>query len=93
MSHLDKEMMLLSKGIKVISLFFIDRVDKYREYGEDGAVSKGIYAKIFEEEYFQISKYPKYQHIFVSEEWKSLLQVDVDKIHDGYFSGCVCSYS
>lgn len=86
MSHLDKEMMLLSKGIKVISLFFIDRVDKYREYGEDGAVSKGIYAEIFEEEYFQISKYPKYQHIFVSEEWKSLLQVDVDKIHDGYFS-------
>ena len=49
--HFDKELSLNEKGIKVLSLFFIDKVANYRQYGEDGNPIKGPYAKIFEEEY------------------------------------------
>ncbi|MBO4664823.1 MAG: DEAD/DEAH box helicase family protein [Bacteroidaceae bacterium] len=50
-SHLEKERQLYSRGIKVLSLFFIDEVEKYRQYDEDGNEVKGEYAQIFEEEY------------------------------------------
>lgn len=50
-SHLEKEKVLFRKGIKVLSLFFIDSVDKYRVYDQDGNEALGEYAKIFEEEY------------------------------------------
>ncbi len=50
-SHLEKESELFEKGIKVLSLFFIDSVGKYRAYDEDGQPMQGDYAKIFEEEY------------------------------------------
>lgn len=50
-SHLQKEKVLFKKGIKVLSLFFIDSVDKYRVYDKDGNEELGDYAKIFEEEY------------------------------------------
>ena len=46
-----KEIRLNSKGIKVLSLFFIDRVANYRDYDSDGKVIQGKYAKMFEEEY------------------------------------------
>lgn len=49
-AHFQKEMMLFSRGIKVLSLFFIDEVAKYRQYDETGEVP-GEYARIFEEEY------------------------------------------
>src|SRR5699024_11530695 len=48
--HLDKELRLRPQGLKVLSLFFIDRVANYREYDEDLNPSKGKYAKMFEEE-------------------------------------------
>src|SRR5690554_925795 len=48
-AHLDKEKQLFNQGIKVLSLFFIDEVVKYRDYGRDD--EKGEYARIFEEEY------------------------------------------
>ncbi|ARV07586.1 restriction endonuclease subunit R [Polaribacter sp. SA4-10] len=51
LSHLQKEKELFSKDIKVLSLFFIDTVDKYRKYDENGEQVLGEYAEIFEEEY------------------------------------------
>jgi restriction endonuclease len=49
--HLDKELRPRPQGIKVLSLFFIDEVAKYRSYDSDGNSVKGDYARIFEEEY------------------------------------------
>ncbi|WP_323662360.1 DEAD/DEAH box helicase family protein [Aliarcobacter butzleri] len=62
--HLDKEMKLNPMGIKVLSLFFIDRVANYRYYDENGNTLKGKYAIWFEEEYQKIIKYPKYNSLF-----------------------------
>jgi len=50
-SHLEKERALYPLGIKVLSLFFIDEVAKYRQYGPDGSERNGVYADLFEEEY------------------------------------------
>src|SRR5206468_12880752 len=49
--HLDKEKRLRPQGIKVLSLFFIDEVARYRRYDSEGKPVKGDYARIFEEEY------------------------------------------
>lgn len=49
--HLDKELRLNPRGIKVLSLFFIDKVANYRDYDKDGNPIKGKYALMFEEEY------------------------------------------
>jgi len=49
--HLDKEMRLRPQGLKVLSLFFIDRVANYRDYDDDGNPQPGKYARMFEEEY------------------------------------------
>ncbi|MGI6664372.1 MAG: DEAD/DEAH box helicase family protein [Christensenellaceae bacterium] len=80
--HLDKELRLLEQGIKVLSLFFIDRVDRYRTYDEDGNDGKGEYATMFEEEYARLILLPKYKKI------RGLLPAaeDVATAHDGYFS-------
>ena len=75
-THLDKELRYLEKGIKVLSLFFIDKVDKYRH--EDG--SKGIYANMFEECYEELINKPKYAVL------QSKFTSDISKIHNGYFS-------
>ena len=53
-SHLEKEKQLFGQGIKVLSLFFIDTVEKYRVYDELGEQQLGEYAKIFEEEYDKV---------------------------------------
>ena len=75
-AHLDKELRYYDKGIKVLSLFFIDEVKKYRtETGE-----KGIYAQMFEECYNELINKPKYA------ELKSRFNPDVNKAHNGYFS-------
>ena len=50
-SHIEKERLMFHKGIKVLSLFFIDEVAKYRKYDEDGNAIPGEYEEIFEEEY------------------------------------------
>lgn len=75
-THLDKELMYTEKGIKVLSLFFIDEVKKYRT--EDGG--KGIYAEMFEECYNQLIAYEKYTPL--REKFSTI----VEKAHDGYFS-------
>ena len=61
-SHLEKERALFSRGIKCLSLFFIDEVAKYRSYGEDGEAELGEYGRIFEEEYARaVEEYDKGQ--------------------------------
>ncbi len=80
--HLDKELRLTSEGIKVLSLFFIDRVSNYREYDDKGDAKKGKYALWFEEEYKDISKRRKYRTLFSDVD----VDTDVEKIHDGYFA-------
>jgi type III restriction enzyme len=80
--HLDKELKLTPRGIKVLSLFFIDKVVNYRSYDKDGNPEKGKYALMFEEEYRQMIKKPKYQSLFGEVDTESL----VDAVHNGYFS-------
>ena len=62
--HLDKEKRLRPQGIKVLSLFFIDRVERYRRYEDDGSAVKGDYAVIFEEEYRRLGNHPDYRTLF-----------------------------
>jgi type III restriction enzyme len=80
--HLDKELRLTSKNIKVLSLFFIDRVDNYRAYDEEGNPKKGKYALWFEEAYKEIIKKRKYNTLFEDVD----ITTEAEKIHDGYFS-------
>ena len=80
--HFDKEIDLRPKGIKVLTLFFIDKVAKYRKYDPDGNQLKGEYAQIFEEEYRKIAKRPDYKTLLDGVD----LEYSVEEIHDGYFS-------
>lgn len=75
-NHFDKEKRLRDKGIKVLTLFFIDRVSNYRSY-ENGSTIKGKIAKWFEEVYEKIRKQAKY---------KGLLNYKAEQVHDGYFA-------
>ena len=80
--HLNKELVLTPKGIKVLSLFFIDKVANYRGYDEDGNPQKGKYALIFEEEYQKLIKSPKYNTLFEKIEDGA----PVEDLHNGYFA-------
>ncbi|MFC2031192.1 type III restriction-modification system endonuclease [Chloroflexota bacterium] len=80
--HLDKEKRLRPLGIKVLSLFFIDKVGRYRQYDEDGHPVKGVYAGIFEEEYRRLANHPDYQTLFDDVD----LSRAPAEVHDGYFS-------
>lgn len=81
-SHLEKERVMFPKGIKVLSLFFIDEVKKYREYKGSQEI-KGEYAEIFEEEYY---KAIESQNILDVEYNKYLDKFKAEQIHNGYFS-------
>ena len=80
--HLDKEKRLRPQGIKVLSLLFIDAVEKYRQYDADGNPVKGDYARIFEEEYRRLAKHPDYQTLFKEVD----LTTAAEDVHNGYFS-------
>ncbi|MDD2856086.1 MAG: DEAD/DEAH box helicase family protein, partial [Desulfuromonadaceae bacterium] len=80
--HLDKEKRLRPQGIKVLSLFFIDAVEKYRKYDEDGNPVKGVYARIFEEEYKRAAHHPDYTTLFKEVDLSSA----AEDVHNGYFS-------
>ena len=80
--HLDKEKRLRPQGIKVLSLFFIDRVERYRRYEDDGSAVKGDYAVIFEEEYRRFANHPDYRTLFREVD----LTAAAEDVHDGYFS-------
>jgi type III restriction enzyme len=80
--HLDKEKRLRPQGIKVLSLFFIDEVAKYRSYDADGNPVKGDYARIFEEEYRRAANLPDYRTLFEEVD----LTRAAEEVHNGYFS-------
>ena len=80
--HLDKEKRLAPLGIKVLSLFFIDAVEKYRQYDANGSPVKGDYARIFEEEYCRLAKHPDYVSLFKEVD----LTTAAEDVHNGYFS-------
>jgi type III restriction enzyme len=75
--HLKKERALKGKGIKVLSLFFVDRVSNYRIYNEDGTTSLGKIGMWFEEAYGELTAKPIY---------KGLISFGVAAVHNGYFS-------
>ncbi len=79
--HLEKEKRLRPQGIKVLSLFFIDEVAKYRRY-DDGIPTKGEYASIFEEEYRRAANLPEFRTLFGEVD----LSRAAEEVHDGYFS-------
>ena len=80
--HLEKEKVLRPKRIKVLSLFFIDAVERYRQYDADGNPVKGDYARIFEEEYKRAAKLPAFQSLFTEVD----LAHAAEDVHNGYFS-------
>jgi len=84
-SHLERERQLFSKGIKVLSLFFIDEVAKYKQYDETGKECNGIYGDVFEEEYKEVLK--EWQLAFGEDDYiRYLNEIEVTKTHAGYFS-------
>jgi len=84
-SHFEKERALYHQGIKVLSLFFIDEVAKYRQYDSDGNEKNGVYADIFEEEYIALLN--EYLSLFVDDPYvRYLNSIRVQDTHKGYFS-------
>jgi type III restriction enzyme len=84
-SHFEKERVLFHKGIKVLSLFFIDEVAKYRQYDKDGNEKNGEYADIFEEEYMELLN--EQLSLFADDPYIQYLNsIQVKSTHKGYFS-------
>ncbi len=83
-SHFDKEAELFYKGVKTLSLFFIDEVAKYRQYGEDGERIKGEYARVFEEEYNAILN--ERLSMYDGDYRRYLEGIATHRTHNGYFS-------
>jgi len=86
LSHLDRERELFAKGIKVLSLFFIDEVAKYRQYDAEGKAMGGIYTQIFEEEYQNIMGNMQILLDDAKEYITYLAGITVEHTHAGYFS-------
>ena len=86
LSHFEKEEKLFQKGIKTLSLFFVDEVGKYRQYDEDGNAVLGEYGKMFEQEY--ISVLNDYITMFDTpyQEYLRSTCSEVSRVHNGYFS-------
>ncbi len=84
-SHFEREQVLLESGIKVLSLFFIDEVAKYRSSNEDSDTN-GEYAKIFEEEYNNVKENYLSQLNFNPVYRQFIEKTDAHKCHQGYFS-------
>ena len=83
-SHFEKERELFARGIKTLSLFFIDEVAKYKSYNAEGEVEQGVFWKMFEEEYTNILN--ENLSLFDSDYQQYLRRFDVSEIHNGYFS-------
>lgn len=80
--HLNKETAYVKQGIKVLSLFFIDEVSKYRDYSRED--EKGDYQRWFEEEYSKLINLPKYR--VLREKYGNYISTDPSLVHDGYFA-------
>ena len=85
LSHIQRERQLFYKGIKVLSLFFIDEVEHYRIYDKAGQAQNGIFATMFEEEYRDVISNMQ-REIGDDEYMKYLAAIPADKTHAGYFS-------
>ncbi|MDR3515355.1 MAG: DEAD/DEAH box helicase family protein [Azospirillaceae bacterium] len=84
-AHFDKEKQLFAQGIKVLSLFFIDEVVKYRDYSQ--ADEKGEYARVFEDEYGLLKTEYLSELALDNEKYHAFLERDpTAKVHEGYFS-------
>ncbi len=85
-AHLEKEAQLFAQGIKVLSLFFIDEVVKYRDYSQEDEM--GEYARIFEEEYEQMkAEYLGTLNLDNSDAYRKHLEaIETSRTHEGYFS-------
>lgn len=86
LSHIERERQLFSKDIKVLSLFFIDEVAKYKQYDGQGKEQGGPYAQIFEEEYSAIVKSLQLRFDDAPEYSKYLSGIRAERTHAGYFS-------
>lgn len=82
-AHLDKELSLVKKDIKVLSLFFIDEVKNYQVYNEDKTVSKGKYQIMFEQAYNELISKPKYKPLLNS---KIRNIQDAERVKGAYFA-------
>ncbi|MEU9255044.1 DEAD/DEAH box helicase family protein [Streptomyces sp. NPDC048270] len=78
----EQEFAIHQRNIKVLSLFFIDSVAKYREYGPDGEAIPGEYARIFEHEYARIASEPEFNTLLGGCAADKVAQ----EAHQGYFS-------
>ena len=85
LSHIERERQLFYKGIKVLSLFFIDEVDHYRKYDESGNPVNGIFADMFEQEYEDVLQNLQLK-IGEDNYLKYLQSISAEKTHAGYFS-------
>ena len=83
-AHFEKERQLFKKGIKCLSLFFIDEVAKYRKYDENGEPVKGVFQQIFEEEYARLVE--KEYHLWDEDYNEYLRRFYPYQTHRGYFS-------
>lgn len=90
LSHLQKEKQLFEKGIKVLSLFFIDSVEKYKVYDENGEEIFGEYARIFEEEYNKVRN--DFLDLFHQEYNDYLRDTDPGLVHKGYMPANFVEY-
>lgn len=77
--HLEKELQVRARGIKVLSLFFIDRVANYRDYDAEGRPTQGKFAAAFEAELVALAKDERYREL----EW---LKQPMGRLHNGYFA-------
>lgn len=77
--HLEKELQVQGRGVKVLSLFFIDRVANYRDYDESGKPVAGKFAQAFEETFAELASDPRFAPL----EW---LKQPIQKLHNGYFA-------
>lgn len=83
--HIQRERVLFSKGIKVLSLFFIDEVAKYKQYDEAGQPLNGSYAEMFEEEYKDVVSH--LQITLGEDDYMNYLSaIPAEMTHAGYFS-------
>lgn len=85
LSHIERKRQLFYKGIKVLSLFFIDEVDHYRKYDESGNPVNGIFADMFEQEYEDVLQNLQLK-IGEDDYLKYLQSISAEKTHAGYFS-------
>jgi len=86
-THIEKERKLFKRGIKCLSLFFIDHVDNYRLYEAGGNTKNGTYAEIFEEEYHNIIETMQLDVFNDETDYLAYLKrFTADQVHNGYFS-------